>query len=332
MGVSGERNVRDGLGGFDIDLTGLPAGPVIVPQTVGVIPVRFRGEGKEHPACMVIVFDLETVPGLPETVDRHQRGEELNIKTRWIALLPKDPSGPATVLLSLQLLDRDLVLYVAIDLDRHKPGLMIAAQTKHVVIAESSLESDLRLQDPRKAFQNGKSMIFEVEDARPLLQSFLQRFDIQPKTLASEISMGGAGKEGESVAEFLDGTTPVELSTLRTVPGKPMIVVLVDPAVGSLRERLGSKPYFEGLWSVRRSEDGPIARLDCNLEGERIASWVLHAPSQEFARLVASGSHGISIVSRHVREGDDEGVMSQVRRGVPIWASGAPLAMLEIIE
>jgi len=79
--------------------------------------------------------------------------------------------------------------------------------------------------------------------------------------------------------------------------------------------------------------DDPLARLDCRLNGELIASWYLSSPRQELIRATASGPHSVLVVDRPVLKDGNEALVTQVlQHGVPIFAPAATQAMLQIMD
>jgi hypothetical protein len=308
----------------------LPDWPFIVPDTVGVFGAQAPG-GASIPGSMTIVLDLEGVPGLAEAVDRHQKGEVFEIETRWAVTNSPEDDSP-TAVLSAYLTEIGLGFNIEIIVDIYSEALLAAARTKWVTIVDPELHSRLLSQSPFKAMESGRSMAFGVEDNEPLLYVLMQRLDLPRKAVESEPAANAPGEADETDAEFVEGGTPAIPVAILMPPDDLPAVVLVDPGVGNLRERLAPDADLEGRWAVRVTDGGPIARLDCSLEGERIASWLIPAPVQELVRVTASGPHVVAVLVKFVQEDDSEAAAEQAREGVLMTVGAATEAMLPILD
>jgi hypothetical protein len=304
----------------------VPNWPIYVPLTVGVMQVQLEAEG--HAASMVVVLDPEEIPGLAEALDRQGEGHGFDTMATWGLGLPPQ-FDTHTPLLALELPEIDLGFYVAIDADQYLTALKVVMQTKNVMILDGDLYSEFRSKDAFDINQPDRLLAFEVEDVDCVLPLILQRLD--PSSQSPE-SADDNETTFESVEEFVEGATRVKLARIQMKTGEPPILVLVDPKAEPLLNRLGSHPYFNGSWSAMSTEDGPLARLDCSLEGERMASWFLRPP-QNLIRAVASGAHGIFIVGRELPGDDEETMRAYIQQGVPIFVTSAfRQEMLKILE
>jgi hypothetical protein len=294
-----------------------PNWPIYAPLSVGVMQLQRDAEG--HAASMVVVLDPEEIPGLAEALDRQGEGHVFDTSTTWGVGRPPQFASH-TPLLALELPEIDLGFYVAIDADRYLTALKVVTQTKNVMIVDGVQYSEFRSKGIPAVDQADRSLVFQVEDVDLVLPLILQRLDASPGSPESAAENETTFKSAE---EFIDGASPVELARIQMQPGEPPILIFVDPKASPLNNRLGSKPYFDGSWSAISMEDGPLARLDCSSEGERIASWFLRPPSQELVRTVISGAHGIFIVDRELRGDDEETMRTYIRQGVPIFVTSA---------
>lgn len=291
-----------------------PDWPIYVPLSVGVMQAQRETEG--HAASMVIVLDPKAIPGLEEVLDRQAAGHVFDTSTTWgLGRPPRFDSH--TPLLALELPEIDLGFYVAIDADQYLTALKVVTQTKNVMIIDGDQYSEFRSKGVIGSDKPERSLVFQVEDVDLVLPLLLQHLDTSPQS-----PMPPAVSE-MSAEELIDGATPVELARIRLKPGDPPILIFVDPEASPLNNRLGSHPYFDGSWSAMSMEDGPLARLDCSLEGERIASWLLRPPTQELVRTAVSGAHGIFIVDRELSGDDEETMQAYMRHGVPIFVTSA---------
>lgn len=316
-----------GLGEGDAPL---PDWPIIVPYTIGVMQAQGAG-GDGLAVSMVVVLNLDDVPGLGEAVDRNGRGEQFDTVTAWGISQPPEFDSPVAML-ALELPEIDLGFYVAIVVDEYIKGLRVAAQTKNVMIVDAEQYRHLNSEGPFEAFKHGKSMKFTVEDANPLLRVLLQRLDFPSKGLGSEASEDEGKEAVVSAEEFIDGATPVSVAAIQVTAGDPSIVALVDPRARTLNYRLGSNPYFDGRWSTMATDDGPLARLDCSLEGERVGSWFVRNPPQELVRATASAAHGVLIIDKQILGDREEAMQSYLREGVSIWVDASTQEMFKIME
>jgi hypothetical protein len=306
--------------------TVLPKWPVVIPSNVSTLQMVLPSSPEAWPFAMLLILDLEAVPGLTEAVDRHQRGERLDIKSAWITLLPEeDPKDSAIAVLALQLPELDLSFLVWIDVDANSEGLKIAAKTDKVIIVDEETGRHLRAQDLDKAV-GGRELGFRVDDVDPLLQMLLQRVDIP-------LPSGATEKAEESDAEFVDGAKPASVTALLTGADAPPLVMLFDPRleVGTFRDQLGTREFFDGYWKVRMTEEGLVARIDCGAGDERIGSWILSGAPQELGRAIVGESHGVFIVDEPAEESDGEGaLLARAKKGVPLFAKAAPPMILEL--
>ncbi|HET8955638.1 MAG TPA: hypothetical protein VFN18_08265 [Solirubrobacterales bacterium] len=321
------KNVNSAFGGG----SDLPDWPLVVPDTVGIFGAQVPGESEAVPGSMTIVLDLEAVPGLMEVIDRNEKGEVFDVETRWAISNPPQSDSPIAIL-SAHLPEIGLGFHIAILVDVYSKALMAAAKTKWVTIVDSELYGRLRSQNPFGALESGKSLAFGVDDNEPLLLVLLQRLDLPPRVPGSEATANAVEGADENDAQFVSGSAPATLAAILLPTGEAPAVVLIDPEVGKLREQLAPDSNLEGRWAAKKTDDGSIARFDCSLDGEVIASWSIMNPPQELVRAAASGHHMVAVLAKPVPEGDREAALAQMHEGVPIFAPAATEAMLPLMD
>jgi len=328
-----EGNVTSAFGGSDGDP---PDWPVIVPLGIRIAQAQGPRPTDTVPTSMSIVLDVDNIPGLPEALDRHLAGEVFDTETRWWVSHPPQSKSPIAIL-SVYLQQPDLGLHIAIDVDEYSNALKIVARTKRVAIVDPEMDHNLRIKNPFEVLNSkdsGRSMVISVEDAQPVLQILLQRLDISPQGLAAEATPTDTSEdEGQSVEEFLSGARKATLTTLVMIAGEAPAIVLVDPGVRSLGDRLSFGPDFtEGRWKVKHDDDALILRLDCGPEDDCIASWFLVDPPQELLRAAGCGANLVVVVDRPIRPGSNRKVLAQMNKGTSIYVEKATFALFELME
>jgi hypothetical protein len=322
-----EEDIKDVFGG-DGDL---PDWPAIRPYHIRIMQFQLPDLAEGLPASMVVVLEFDAIPGLSEAVDRQPEGEAFDTVTRWSISHPPESDSPFA-LLSIYCKQRDLGFHIAINVDQHSEALMVVARTKSVLIIDPEMDRNLRLQNPFEAMKSGRMMDLNVEDAQPILQILLQRQDIPPKTPTADEAPAEDSDE-RNLAEFLEGARPAKLTSIVMMVDLPPTIVLVDPEVGDLPDRIGPEPGFAlGSWTAKAADDGPVIRLECSLEDGSTASWFLTSPSQELMRVAALSTHMVVVADKPIRQGSNRKVLAQMAKGAPIYVDKVNLAMLEFID
>jgi hypothetical protein len=259
----------------------------IAPLVVGSLNAHGWPSGEHPPVAMMLIIDVDAVPGFREILVRQRNGEEFDISSRWASAVDKKGKRPPELVLDFYLPEVDLGIAIHIDVDRHPDSIGAAIRTDRVVVIDP--ETSLRLQ--REPFDNGALedlRLFTVQppDPSPAIGVLQQRFDFPRQTQVTQRRELTGQEELERF--FAGGRTPASIGVQMRGDGLS-VIAMIDSDLDSVKEKVPDGASVEGAWAAITAGELSVIAFDLVVDGEPLARWLICDPAED---ILLAGSHG----------------------------------------
>ena len=268
---------------------------------------------------MLLVVDPTQVPQLVELFDRQQDGEEFDVHSRWGAAMDEGGNCPPQVLIDFYLPELNFGVTIHVDADEYSNSIQVGIRSRRVILVDPDRWIRLQEQDEvGKALNEMRVFSMDPSDPSPAIGVLQQRFDY-PRAVYEPEKYELTPETSPIAAEaFAKGARPVSAAAYQLRGDGPATIILVDPDLASVKERIPAEATLEGRWGSLIGEEHSVIAFDAVLGAEVIGRWLLGDPSEDLVRIGANSAHAVTVLSEKP-SGDQRRVEELWKEGVHVW-------------
>jgi len=275
--------------------------------------------GSGHPPFgMLVSVDPDEVPGLGEILDRHEAGENFDIVSRWAIDIDESGEHPSRAVVDFYLPEVELGVSIFIDVDKASEAIQTAIQTQRIFVVDPARCKRLQEAD-EIGTELGKVAPLTVTppDPTPAIGVLQQHFDYPRKAYRLEkVELPPEARKAAYDA-FVEGARPVEKAGVMVRGDGPAVIVLLDPASGSIKSEIGESAEILGRWGVMAGDDHSLALFDVVADGEHVGRWVIPDLPPDIVRAGSNGAHWVIVVSEFDFDGGSSD--GRIEAGIHSW-------------
>src|SRR5262245_1317297 len=222
----------------------------ITPLAVGSLSrPRPKGEGEYPPLAMLLVIDVDAVPGFREVIVRQQKGEEFDVTSRWASLTDRSGENrPPQLVLDFYLPEVDLGVAVHIDVDQHPDSIGAAIQSGLVVLVDPHDSLRLQREPVERVLDELRVFAMRPPDLTPAIGIPGHRVDL-PRIGDLPARQAVTPEDaGDALEAFFAGGRGVAGVGVQMQGHGLSAIVLVDPDLASVKKAIPGDATLEGEW------------------------------------------------------------------------------------
>jgi hypothetical protein len=293
----------------------------ITPIMAASLEVASPGISTQREAhAMAITIDVDEVPGLRRVFSRQRAGEEFDVISRWGAAVDTEDDAAPYALVDFYLPEVDIGVEIAIEVDRYPDSLLAGIRSGTVFIIDAELSGLLQKCDIASTLDEYKPLALRLPDPKPVIGVLQQRFDLPREAYEPERRPVTPTTQQAEFEAFIVDANPVTTYAIQYRNEGTPTIVIVDPIVRRLRDRIAGDARLEGRWGLLVGDKHTLLRFDGFANGIEFGRWILSNPSESLIRAGAAGAHSVALISERPSEDQDE-ADRQWREGVHLWVS-----------
>ncbi len=145
-----------------------------------------------------------------------------------------------------------------------------------------------------------------------------QRFDLPREAYEPERRPVTPASQRAEFGAFIANANLVTTYAIQYRDEGTPTIVIVDPIVRKVRERIADDARLEGRWGLLDGDKRNLLRFDGFANGIEFGRWILSNPDESLIRAGAAGAHSVTLISERPSE-DQEEAERQWQQGVHLW-------------
>jgi len=208
--------------------------------------------------------------------------------------------------------------YRLTNVDKYSDSLLAGIRSGKVILIDLELALAMQKEDIWSVLERYRPLVVQPPDAKPVIGVLQQRHDFPREVYEPERRDVTPETSKAELYSFIEDATIISGLAVQYYQDGTPTIVLVDPAVAEIREKLPEDAQPEGRWGLLAGGEHNVMRFDAFAGGVPLSRWLLFNPSESVVRAGASGAHTVMLLSERPNE-DQQEAERQWRDGVPVW-------------